>query len=284
MLQRLHARVRSLTDQGLVFHCSKALTLLTVFTNDMYIVRFSLIAASSLSMVFHFVFPDPRPIRMFYGLLFAVGHAVAVFFYWYERSDHWEIRNVEDQAVYDKHFRPMGVTKHHFLEMRKISRYVDVPAGTLYHQQNGSMEYLSLILSGTVQTYRIMGPEDRKTYSTLSDEAYERFRASQASFGMPLSSLYEGCWIGEVYDPKWDPDIPHYWFSTVKAVSDLRLLQFDKGPLHRYFSKGHKADNVESAALTIQVKDLWTTRRYNSAHNASKIAELEKRLSRYEEV
>jgi hypothetical protein len=277
-LHALHAWVRSVTDQGLVFHLGKALTLITVFTNDMYIVRFALVAASCLSMWFHFVFPDPRPMRMFYGLLFAVGHTVALYLYWSERSDHWEISDPEDYAVYEKSFRPLGFTKHQFLDMRTMSRYVDVKAGEIIHKQQGDMEYISFIIKGSVDYYKTLEPEDRKNFR--NEAAFEAFRASGKM--MALSSLNEGTWIGEVYDRNWDPDIPHYWFSSAIAVTDVRLLQFDKVPLHRFFSKGHKADNVESAALTAQVKDLWATRRYTASTNAARLLALEAKIAELE--
>ena len=76
----------------MIFHMGKLLTLVSCFTTDWVFMRLALMGSAMCSTTFHFVFPDPRPMRMFYGALFAVGHAYALFKYTLEHSNLWEIK------------------------------------------------------------------------------------------------------------------------------------------------------------------------------------------------
>ena len=66
----------------MLLHGSKMLILVSCFTMDWVTLRSVLIAASTCSILFHFIFPIPRPPRMMWGVLFAIGHTYSLYLYY----------------------------------------------------------------------------------------------------------------------------------------------------------------------------------------------------------
>ena len=102
---QIHQKFREFLSQGMIFHMGKLLTLVSCFTQDWFFMRVALMSSAVCSTTFHFIFPYPRPMRMFYGALFVVGHAYALFKYTLEHSNLWEIKDPERRELYEKYFQ-----------------------------------------------------------------------------------------------------------------------------------------------------------------------------------
>lgn len=111
---RLHKWCRAHVDQGFLLHSSKVLVLVSCFTMDWSTLRTVLILSSSCSVMFHFLFPIPRPPRMMWGMIFACGHAYSLYMYLREHAEY-EL-DVRDNEVYEDLFRPAHFTKWHFMQ------------------------------------------------------------------------------------------------------------------------------------------------------------------------
>ena len=50
-----------------------------------------------------------------------------------------------------------------------------------------------------------------------------------------MSTSTPHVWLGELWDAKWDPNIPHYNARGLLATSDVQTLEWDKRWLHNHF-------------------------------------------------
>ena len=74
MHQATRAAIGKVGGQGAIFHTSKLLSIASIFTQDWVALRCILAASAVGSALFHYVFPDPRPARIAYAILFFFGH------------------------------------------------------------------------------------------------------------------------------------------------------------------------------------------------------------------
>jgi CRP-like cAMP-binding protein len=274
-LQTIHGRIRGTLSQGVVFHCSKALTLLSCLSSDWVTVRFVLITSSLMTACFHFMFPDPRPMRMFYGILFAIGHGLALGFYLLERSEWWSFECEEDVQVFDHFLKPSGFTRYQARQILRYATYMDYSADAEVCRQGEPLTHIFLVVEGTLHFHRRATETDRANFG--SREAFEAHLARSSE--IRGSSLTTGMWVGEIFDKGYDWTKEHAWVSGCVTDSPSRLLRFEKRPVHDLFASSHA---FESAALAMQVSDLWKTRRVTAAANSSVQAQLLERVRQLE--
>jgi hypothetical protein len=103
---RMHKQARDSLDQALVYHGGKILVLVSCFTLDWTTLRCVLIGSSLASISFQGTFPLPRPTRMAWGVIFALGHAYSLMLHLREHWD-WPLEPTEAK-VYAQHFKPYG--------------------------------------------------------------------------------------------------------------------------------------------------------------------------------
>lgn len=87
----------------------------------------------------------------------------------------------------------------------------------------------------------------------------------------------EACWIGEIYDKKYDWSVPHSWIASFTVASPtMRAMVIDKRKLHDYL-----ASNVfrENMAYHMQIKDLWKTRRVTAEMRAAQFLTVQGELA-----
>ena len=112
---KIHQWCRAHIDQGALLHASKVFVLISAFTLDWTVLRTVLILSSSFSVMFHFLFPVPRPPRMMWGIIFAFGHAYSLHLYLREHADY-EL-DEEDNKTYEDIFKKAHFTKWHFMQV-----------------------------------------------------------------------------------------------------------------------------------------------------------------------
>ena len=105
-LWRLPQRARETIDQAFIYHGGKMLVLVSCFTLEWTTLRVVLIGSSLASVAFQGLFPMPRPTRMLWGLIFALGHAYSLMLHLREHYD-WEL-DADQRKMYDEVFEPYG--------------------------------------------------------------------------------------------------------------------------------------------------------------------------------
>lgn len=255
-IYEIHQKVRGMLSQGMVFHIGKALTLLSCFATDWAFIRSSLIASSMMSCTFHFLFPDPRPMRMFYGLLFACGHAFSLFRHMMMTSNMWEIRDKEKRALYDKYFREVGFTNYQFLQLLDECecKEVDFSDGAQVLEQDGDMKYIYIVMKGEVTFYRKMNREDMASNPSFSRDDFDQLASKEHKIGTVVS----GGVVGELFDRNWNPEEEHKWRVSARCEKDTKLLQIEKRKLHNL---AVKEELFGAACNRLVIKDLWRGRR-----------------------
>jgi hypothetical protein len=78
-------------------------------------------------VMFHFLFPVPRPPRMLWGFIFACGHAYSLYHYLREHYDY--ALDDDDREVYEQLFEEFGFTKYQFMQIMAQSQVREVKAG-----------------------------------------------------------------------------------------------------------------------------------------------------------
>ena len=276
-IYEIHQKVRSMLSQGLVFHIGKALTLISCFATDWVFIRSSLIASSMMSCTFHFLFPDPRPMRMFYGFLFACGHAYSLLSYQMQTSNLWEIKDKEKRALYDEFFKEAGFTHYHFNQILdncdcKELTFDGDSEHTLF-EQGGKMECIYIVMKGEVTFYRKLDREtDKVSNPSFTDTEFDLVAAKEHKIG----TVVTGGVVGEIYDRDWNPDKEHYWRVSARCGKQAKLLQIEKRKLHRL---AESQELIESACNRLIIKDLWRARRAT----AVLVSKLESEVEQYKE-
>ena len=257
---RMHQMFRSFLSQGMVFHVGKLLTIFSTVISDYSGVRLALFGSAMCSTTFHFLFPDPRPVRMFYGFIFALGNAYAMFIYSLENSNFWTIQDERTRQLYEQYLKPAGFTVYH---MQRIiddcdGEEISVKKGEYLVKQDDKMEYFYIITGGNIEFHkrldkRFHGSHEGSNIHVPDDVKLKLFKTSHiVGYGT------HGTIVGEVFDPDWDPDIDHYWVAGAYCTEDATFLKIDRRKYRKY-ALDHNMVRRASSRLTI--KDLWRNRR-----------------------
>ena len=295
MHQATRAAIGKVGGQGAIFHTSKLLSIASIFTQDWVALRCILAASAVGSALFHYVFPDPRPARIAYAILFFFGHLGALAFFLYSKADAlWPIDNDEMRGIYETHFKRHGVSQWEFLTMLGLggggllapsaaslppgrAEVRHVPAGTVVVAQDDPMESIFLVLAGSgwsSRSFRSGGAlPDRPLLVSFAGEAAadELIREAQAE-PVKGAKIITGLWFGEIYD-KSDTAARFFsvkgnplnaWRVNFTAETDMTLLAVPKRRLQS-FVEGNA--HVQAALDRVQLADLWLAKRTTAVEN-----------------
>lgn len=268
---QIHQKFREVLSQGMIFHMGKVLTLVSCFTTDWVFMRLALMSSAMCSTTFHFVFPDPRPMRMFYGALFAVGHSYALFKYLLEHSNLWEIQDPEQRELYEEIFKTAGFTVYHLKQIIENCdvEVVDVEEGDYLLHQGDELKSYYFLVCGEAQYRRKMDDGDAKLHQMrLSPEAVAALQREEHT----IAHLGAGAVVGEIYDEEWDPSIDHKWRVGVRAATKIRLLRINR---RKYKELVESSAAIRTATDRLIIKDLWRSRRNNAVRIAGLMDDLE---------
>ena len=266
---RIHQKFRSILSQGMVFHVGKIFSIMSTLISDYAGFRIALFASAVCSTTFHFLFPDPRPVRMFYGFIFALGNAYALFIHSLEHSNYWTIKDERTRQVYESYFKREGFTVYH---MQRIMDECDgeevfVKKGEYLIRQDEEIIDFYIIVEGEIEFHRQLdhhfeGSIESKMNipKSVVDKMFEKTHA--VSYGT------NGAIIGEIFDPEWDPSIEHFWRAGVYCTEDTIFLKVNRRKYQKY-AQDHPA--VRKASNRLTIRDLWRSRRATGL----KVAQLE---------
>ena len=266
LLARWHSRARDVFDQGMLLHGSKIMVLVSCFTVDWGVLRVVLITSSLMSMAFHGLFPAPRPVRMAWGLIFALGHMYSLALYLRETYD-WQL-NEHDQEVYKEIFEPHGFTKWHFLKLLEKGEYRTYKPGEVINEECEPMEYISVLLRGEAEfSWRKREDMDGESSAKLKERDRGKWDQVPAhTSGLIVAPALAGeIWDREFYSEptmakleKLHGKREHIWTYGLTAANEVEVLRFPTRWLHEYLQDD---DRVRAAAVELQVADLWQARR-----------------------
>ena len=269
---RIHQKLRSLLSQGIVFHAGKIISIVSTMITDYAGVRLALLTSALCSTTFHFLFPDPRPVRMFYGFIFALGNAYALFIHSLEHSNYWTIQDEKMRYLYETFLKREGFTVYH---MQRImdecdAEQINVKKGEYLLRQNDEMFDFYIVIHGEIEFHRqldelFQGSSESQMNIPQQDINKMFARSHVVSYGT------KGTVVGEVFDPEWDPSIDHYWRAGVYCSEDTTFLKVNRRKYQKY-AQDHPA--VRRASNRLTIRDLWRARRATGL----KIATLEERI------
>ncbi len=276
---RIHQTFRSVLSQGIVFHVGKMFTIVTALMTDYAGVRIALFASAMCSTTFHFLFPDPRPIRMFYGFVFALGNAYALFIHSLEHSNFWTIKDDRIREVYENFFKREGFTVYH---MQRIMDECDgeeiiIKKGEFLIRQNDEMFNFYIVVRGEIEFRRQLDNNfhgSNESNMNISQKDLDKLFASSHA----VSYGTNGTIVGEIFDPEWDTSISHYWRAGVYCSEDTTFLKVNRRKYHKY-ANDHPA--VRKASNRLTIRDLWRARRATGLKIASldqKVCDLENEI------
>ena len=317
-IDKLHKWCVTNIDQGKIFHAGKMVSVFCIFTTDFVTLRILLAIAPLFSILFHFLFPVPRPARMFYGLFFFVGHISALAFFLYSKSDWlWPIENDEFEAIYEKSFKPFEVSKWEFRQFcggefrsdrtrcedehgsdgRLLARIEKYEHGDIIVHQGNDMRSIWLLVDGHGYFARKADKSDRPLYEKASlgvtsgsdsssdggknvEAARDRLYKIACESPQKLSEVYSGSWIGEIFDKTYDWGVPHHWRVDFVCSSKegCTVLRIPKKQFHDFIIAN---PHCELSCHLMQLKDLWIARRTTAVGNIAsrmQIEELETEL------
>ena len=154
-LQRMHRLARETVDQGLMLHLSKVLVLVSCFTDDLPTLRSVLMCSSIMSVTFHFLFPFPRPVRMGWGFVFAMGHCYALMHYLKENADLTSSFSSEELAAWENtfssHVAPQCFQRLLALAEKREIKKGEYLTGPTHTGDDKSENEMILVLSGKVE-------------------------------------------------------------------------------------------------------------------------------------
>ena len=202
-MHRMHQRIRGMLSQGLIFHMGKAFSMISALTSDWVIVRVALMFSSACSTTFHFIFPDPRPMRMLYGALFFVGHAYALFMHTLEYSNLWTIQDQQKRELYENFFKEVGFTVYHMKRIMEECEgsVVTFRKGDYIVEQGNEIKYAYIIIDGEIDFIKEFDESDaRLNHAKRLRDNPEKYMSKT----FVISSQARGGIVGELYDENWE--------------------------------------------------------------------------------
>ena len=211
---RAHAGVTaSLPHFTFFLHAGFMFSIAATYTNDLLVVR-SLLTARAFSLIaYHSMFPQPVLVRVGWTLLIAVMDARMLYLVARDRDAlRLDVAlSAEDETIFKRSFEPFGFTRVMFDTIRRHAHLKTYHAGEMIVEEGSEMTGIRLKLSGNVNLLKDGKPV----------VIHEHFDTH--------------VWLGELWDAKWDPNIPHYNARGLLATSDVQTLEWDKRWLHNHF-------------------------------------------------
>lgn len=150
LIDRVHKLGRACIHQGLLHHCGRGLLFVAILSDEWSIVRLSLTSGAICSVAFHFLFPFPRPARMAWASVFAVGHLCALY---RECKENLPVSLTDDERqLYAQCFEPVGFTPWHFRQIMALAKPVRLEPGDVLCEECEPVETVALLLEGSVNT------------------------------------------------------------------------------------------------------------------------------------
>ena len=285
-----HEQARKHCHQGLVHHLSRAMMLVSVFTNDWAVVRLSLMAGCSTSMLFHFLFPTPRPARMAWGAGLLVGHAVALYHACKERLPIQ--LSEEEEELYDEcGFRRAGFTRWHFRRIIELGTLETVEAGELVCEECEPNTRCLVVLDGSTVFGWRRDAEIGMSSHLLKRTDRAAWDAAKVHKGPPMAATRERPhWVGGIYEPGWysretlerlrqsqgDEIGTHRIPASLITLTSCTVLSFPRRELYDLIER---FPLMREAALRLRIEGLRdTAKAINTGHTV-----LEARLRQVEE-
>lgn len=204
-LKVIHQRARDKLNQSILLHSSKIMVLVSCFTLDWTVLRCTLITSSLMSVAFHFLFPHPRPARMMWGIIFAVGHAYSLFLHLRETADY-QLEPFESN-LYESLFAEHGFTKWHFLQMMSKAEVKHFEQGEYIFEECEIEDMFPIVLEGkSYLSWRRDGEISKAYNRTLTSyalkkedkEAWTKFPTHQSE----NNNLLWEIWDRNYYSPE----------------------------------------------------------------------------------
>ena len=185
---KLHATMRAALPHLALLHAAFAFSFAATFSNDMLAVRGNLIGMALCLFTFHFMFPEPVLVRIGWTIALTIMHLRMFVLLARDRDAlRYDVTlSAADEAIFAESFQPFGFMRPMFHEIRQHAVRKVYQPGEHIFTQGSAMETIDFKLSGTFEMLR-----DGKAVVVHKH---------------PQRKL----WLGELWDAKWDPEVPHF--------------------------------------------------------------------------
>lgn len=289
ILHSLHNKARETFDLGWLYHFSRVMALGAAVTTDWAILRTALIASGSANIVFNFIWPDPRPVRMGWAALFVTIHSMQLARYLHE---HRAVELDKDQAeLYAQLFKQHGFSEAQFLKLLEKAEIVTLQDGEHVVEEGKPIEYITVVIEGEARWAAPSNAFDgvkanpglervkpKRTPSVLNAkdmlETAVRNMGRGGSYKMGYTKA--GGIIGEFWNQRFRPGNNQQgagqdrfakddgdgvrirrWRATATAQGAVRVIRWPRNWLHECISA---SEHLRAAAAEMQLEEMWRVR------------------------